>query len=241
MLLLLAIACSSTADAPPIVPAPPVDPAPPIATPPTQPEAHPSPEPDPTPPQPSPPATPEPVRTATASDSVPATAILAPFERAQLPEPSESDRPSRIRPGVYECKIAREYRFRPCTIALDEHGRTILTIPHALLELQGVLTDEGSWTHFDGIKTAERPFGCFSCQERCTTNPGSCGCQELPRVASAQCLLEPVRFRFRKQDGKWQGRIEHHHYYGDLDAEGQPVHETERFVFVMRRSAERSP
>jgi hypothetical protein len=118
----------------------------------------------------------------------------------------------------------------------DEHGRTILTIPHALLGLEGVLTDQGQWTHFDGIKTRDRPFGCFACDERCTTNPESCACQELPRVASAQCLLEPVRFRFRKEDGQWRGRIEHHHYYGDLDPEdGHPLYETDRFPFVMRR------
>jgi len=167
---------------------------------------------------------------------VPLNTTIEPFERAELPAPDGTAQPSKIAPGTYECKISREYRFRPCTVALDEHGRSILSIPQALVGLEGVLTDEGATTHFDGIKTRERPFGCFSCQERCSIDPASCGCRELPREASAACLMEPVRFSFRKKDGQWRGRIEYHLYDGDLDPEdGNPQYRTEPFVFVMRR------
>ncbi len=166
---------------------------------------------------------------------VPVEVNLPKFERPSLPEPSEPIEPSRIKPGEYECKISRGYRFRPCTVAIDEHGRSILTVPKALMAIEGVLTDEGKVTHFDGIMTRERPFGCFSCQERCTIDPSSCYCKEMPPEHSQDCLMQPIRFKIRRKDGQWRGRIEHHLYYGDEDAEGKPVYETDHYVFVMRR------
>ena len=160
---------------------------------------------------------------------------VVPLVQPTLPEPSGEIRASRIKAGEYECKISREYRFRPCTVTVDEHGRSILTIPMALLAIEGVLTDVGTATRFDGITTRERPFGCFSCQERCSVEPNSCACKELPREHSAECLLQPIRFTFKKKVGQWRGRIEHHLYYGDVDEQGNPVYETNRYVFVMRR------
>ncbi len=160
---------------------------------------------------------------------------LEPLVHRSLPEPSEEVRASRIKAGEYECKISREYRFRPCTVTIDEHGRSILTIPMALLAIEGVLTDVGKATRFDGIMTRERPFGCFSCQERCSVDPSSCACKELPRAHSADCLMQPIRFTFKKKDGQWRGRIEHHLYYGDVDEQGNPAYETNRYLFVMRR------
>ncbi len=167
---------------------------------------------------------------------VPLESNTPPPQRLALPEPQLPVKASRIRPGTYQCKISREYRFRPCTVELDEHGRSILTIPQALIGIQGVLTDVGSATQFDGIKTRDRPFGCYGCQERCSIDPTSCACKENPPVAIAECLMTPVRFKFKKKDGKWRGRIEHHHYYGQLDPEdGHPLFEVDHFSFVMRR------
>lgn len=132
----------------------------------------------------------------------------------------EAPAPAAIAPGDYRCKVSREYKLRPCTVRVDERGHTRLTIPEALIALEGVVYDEGRGLRFDGWPTEARPFGCFTCDERCTVDPSSCACTELPPAASAHCLAQPVAIDF-KADGKgWKGTLRWGIYYsryqGDL-------------------------
>ena len=46
-----------------------------------------------------------------------------------------------------------------------------------LIGMRGVLYNDGEVVRFEGWPTDLRPFGCFSCQERCFIQPDSCACQ----------------------------------------------------------------
>lgn len=110
-------------------------------------------------------------------------------------------RPASLAPGAYACRVDRTYRLRPCTVSKDAAGHTRLEAPGGLVELTGVLFDEGGALVFEGTMGEDRPFGCFGCQERCSESPGSCACVELPEDASRACLAQPLRVRLTKQAG----------------------------------------
>jgi hypothetical protein len=84
-----------------------------------------------------------------------------PFSPA--PEPSLRDghyhppildgapRPSSIRPGNYACKIDLMYKLRDCRVWKDDKGHTRLEFgPDNLLQLEGVLYDDGPVVRFEG-------------------------------------------------------------------------------------------
>jgi hypothetical protein len=82
-------------------------------------------------------------------------------------------------PGEYLCKIAKEYKLRPCTVAAD--GDTVrLTIPEGLFGVEGTLHEDEGVVFFDGRLSEPRSWGCFRCAERCETDPASCACIEVP-------------------------------------------------------------
>jgi hypothetical protein len=175
-----------------------------------------------------------------AAEPEPQTPDVKAFRRAEIPDPTAPVKASKkIRAGEYRCKISREYKLRPCTVSVDEHGRTQLEIATGLLGIRGVLTDKGARVHFEGVLTEGRPFGCFSCQERCSIDPDACVCKEHPREASQECLLQPIRFDLAKKQGtsKWMGRFRYKLYYNEYD-KGQVVgftFEEESFMVVLTK------
>jgi len=125
-----------------------------------------------------------------------------------------------IEPGEYLCKISREYKLRPCSVTTDGEGRTILKMPLALISIEGVLYDEGKELRFEGWPAEPRPFGCFSCDERCSIDPSACACTELPTAASAHCLAQPINLSLRREKGGWKGSLRWGAYYSRY--EGAP-------------------
>lgn len=115
--------------------------------------------------------------------------------------------PAAITPGEYLCKISKEYKLRPCTVRVDPQGHTMITMPEALLPLEGVLYDEGGGLHLDAWPTEARPFGCFSCAERCAADPSSCECSELPPAATAHCLAQPITAALKRAGEGWKGKL----------------------------------
>jgi hypothetical protein len=125
-----------------------------------------------------------------------------------------------IQPGEYLCKISREYKLRPCSVTIDAAGHTILQAPLGLIAIEGVLYDEGEELRFDGWPMEPRPFGCFSCDERCTIDPSSCVCTELPAAASAHCVAQPITFSLKRGKAGWKGSLRWGSYYSRY--EGAP-------------------
>ncbi len=72
-------------------------------------------------------------------------------------------RPSRLKPGKYACKITAIYKMRDCTVKRDSSGHTMLQV-HAgnLLELRGVVYDDGPVVRFEGWLT--RPSNLLECR-----------------------------------------------------------------------------
>lgn len=135
-------------------------------------------------------------------------------------------RPSKLAPGNYMCRVDAMYKLRPCTVARDERGFTWLEMPDGLLGLKGVVYDDGGALVFDGTTAEERPFGCFSCQERCTTDPSSCGCTELMPDASRECLAQPIVARLTKQGSSWVGNVKYKTYFNHYEGDGAARHVT---------------
>ncbi|AKV00619.1 hypothetical protein AKJ09_07282 [Labilithrix luteola] len=135
-------------------------------------------------------------------------------------------RPSKLAPGNYMCRIDAMYKLRPCTVTRDERGFTWLETPDSLLGLKGVIYDEGGGLVFDGTTAEERPFGCFSCQEHCTTDPASCACVELLPDASRECLARPIVARLTKKGSSWVGSLPYKTYYNHYEGEGAARHVT---------------
>jgi hypothetical protein len=167
----------------------------------------------------------------------PATASAAAFARYDPVLLSEAPAKSSISPGEYLCKISKEYKLRPCTVRTDPKGHTMLTIPQALIALEGVIYDEGDVVHFDGWQTEERPFGCFSCAPRCSVEPSSCMCDELPPAASAHCMAQPITFELKRKGKGWRGMMNYttysSRYEGEMPARRVTGYETEVDSFVV--------
>lgn len=135
-------------------------------------------------------------------------------------------RTSKLAPGNYACRIDAMYRFRACTVRKDEAGFTWIDMPESLLGLTAVVYDEGGSLVLDGTSASPRPFGCFACQERCSTDPSSCVCQELMPGASRECLLEPLTARLTKSGGVWRGNMRHVAYFNHYEGTGNDRHVT---------------
>lgn len=155
----------------------------------------------------------------TASDADPSRVEDAPRHRAKVLDGPA--RPSKLAPGAYACRIDAMYRFRGCTVRKDESGFTWIDMPDSLLGLSAVVYDDGASIVLDGTSASARPFGCFSCQERCTTDPSSCVCQELMPAASRECLLQPLTAKLTKSGAIWRGSMRHVLYFNHYEGNGK--------------------
>lgn len=189
---------------------------------------------------------PAPDASAEAPEAGAAPSQAEPLERSVPRHRSKSldgaPRTSKLAPGNYVCRIDATYKFRPCSVTLDERGFTWLDVPSGLLAVKGVLSDEGNAVVFDGAPTEERPFGCFACQERCTTSPGSCVCQELLPDASRACLAQPVVVRLTKKGRGYTGWLDYTTYFNRYEGTGDARHvagwdpQPNRFLFEIQPS-----
>jgi hypothetical protein len=136
---------------------------------------------------------------------------------AELDEPP---RPSRIKPGRYQCRVSREYKLRGCAVSVAPSGHTMLEVEQGnLLGMKGVLWDQGRTVRFEGWLTEDEPFGCASCQEDCFVHPGSCACNPLPPEAIRECMKQPLRIGFGG-DNRFSGELDYAVYYNQYVGEG---------------------
>jgi hypothetical protein len=133
---------------------------------------------------------------------------------------------SKLAPGAYACRIDAGYKLRPCTVRKDEKGFTWVDMPGSLLGLTAVVRDDGASIVLDGTSADPRPSGCFSCQERCSTDPSSCVCQDLMSGATRECLLQPLTARLTKSGAIWRGTMRHIGYFNHYEGSGQDRHVT---------------
>lgn len=129
--------------------------------------------------------------------------------------------------GAYQCKVSKEYAFRDCTVAVHD-GLSYLSMPGDvgfLVALEGFLypTEDKGTVYFEVSKRPDsRPWGCHNCDARCTTDPASCECKELPGDATKSCLAEPIRMLLTGKGGTWTGTLAYKVYGWRYD-KGEPV------------------
>lgn len=114
--------------------------------------------------------------------------------------------------GSYECKVSKDYAFRACSVEVRD-GLSYLKMPGDvgfLVGLEGFLypTEDKGTVYFETtLRTDSRPWGCFNCAERCTTDPASCECKEIPVEATKECLASQVQVLLKGKGGTWTGML----------------------------------
>lgn len=129
--------------------------------------------------------------------------------------------------GAYECRISKEYAFRACSVEVRD-GVSWLTMPGDagfLVGLEGpvVKTEEKGVAFFEAAKrTDSRPWGCYSCDERCTKDPSSCTCVELQPEVTKQCLATSAQLLLKESGGSWKGTLPYK-VFGHTYTDGKPT------------------
>jgi WD40 repeat protein len=151
-------------------------------------------------------------------------------------------RPSRIQPGRYSCRVSEGYKLRDCVVEEDPADHVMLEVMAGnLIEMRGVLYNDGPVVRFEGWPTAKRPFGCFSCQEGCFIHPGTCGCQPRALEQVAGCLRQPLHAVFRGKGATWRGVVLYRGYYDEqIPVEALPrtvafEEGIDRYTIVLKR------
>lgn len=151
-------------------------------------------------------------------------AELSAIDSAPRHQPSaltEPARPSRIKAGIYRCSVGDGYKLRECRVEKDADGRTLLEIGAGnLVSARGVVWDDGAASRFEGWLTDQRPFGCFSCQDRCYINPGSCGCDPAPLAVAKACVAQPVSILLNGAGNQFTGKLSYSHFYATYEGVG---------------------
>jgi hypothetical protein len=129
--------------------------------------------------------------------------------------------PGPLPPGTYQCQIAAEYRFRPCTVSVGVDGRTQIDMPGGLLHLRGTLRTAGRDLVLEAAPVEAQPFGCSSCAdgsiaEHAQVFPRS-RCIPLVRQAVQQCRTQRAVARLRYAARQWRGAMEWKVYYNTYD------------------------
>lgn len=77
-------------------------------------------------------------------------------------------RPTRITPGIYDCRITKAYRMRDCFVEKLPSGHTWLRFaPDNLFALGGVLYDDGPVTRFEGtFLEPSQVLDCPDCEKQ---------------------------------------------------------------------------
>jgi WD40 repeat protein len=89
-------------------------------------------------------------------------------ETYRSPLLAEAPRPSRILPGKYACRITDLYKLRECTVSKTSTGHTLLRFHEGnLLELEGVLYDDGPITRYEAWETVKGSVvDCPGCEKQ---------------------------------------------------------------------------
>jgi hypothetical protein len=133
---------------------------------------------------------------------------------------AQETKPAVLPTGDYECRVDNGYKLRACTVTRRD-GKMILTLPEDVQHLVNfeaeliATTDKKIPIYVHVTRLLQpRPWGCYSCQERCAVNPGSCACAELPPQVSEQCVAQPLNFSLATA-GKntWKGLMPYRVYY----------------------------
>ncbi|HEX2878215.1 MAG TPA: hypothetical protein VHO25_01635 [Polyangiaceae bacterium] len=87
------------------------------------------------------------------------------YHPPQLDAPA---RPSKVRPGVYECRIAAMYKLRECIVRQTTSGHALLEFHRDnLLALTGVLYDDGPVVRYEAWLTEPSTLvGCAGCEQQ---------------------------------------------------------------------------
>ncbi len=138
---------------------------------------------------------------------------------------TEPARPSRLKPGIYRCSVGDGYKLRECRVETDTAGRTLLEIGDGnLVAARGVVWDDGASSRFEGWLTDRRPFGCFSCQDRCYIEPGSCVCDTAPLAVARACIAQPVSIVLSGAGNQFKGKLSYSHFYATYEGVGGARH-----------------
>jgi hypothetical protein len=109
-------------------------------------------------------------------------------------------RPSRIKPGRYDCKISEGYKLRQCRVARDSDGRTILTFEDTnLLHLRGVLYDDGPVVRYEATLLDTKSV-----------------------VDCEGCMRQPLEGLFRGEGGNYDGLLTFRTMYDPFTAPPRP-------------------
>ncbi|MCB9606125.1 MAG: hypothetical protein H6716_06015 [Polyangiaceae bacterium] len=150
------------------------------------------------------------------------------IDRMTRPMPAamnEPARPTKLKPGLYQCSVGQGYKLRDCLVEKDSEGRTLLEIGRGnLIAARGVIWDEGRGLHFEGYLTDQRPFGCFSCQDRCYIEPKQCGCQVAPLEVAEACIAQSVSIDFKGAGNTFRGEMTYHQFWPTFEGQGGERH-----------------
>jgi WD40 repeat protein len=130
-------------------------------------------------------------------------------------------RPSRIVPGHYACKVDLMYKLRDCSVQKDAKGHTLLKFgPGNLLDLEGVLYDDGPVVRFEGwLLDRSLVGGCEGCEK------------------------QPLHAVLRGTGSRFQGLLKFRAYYDpytppELPAADEPIEAADdRFPLVLELRA----
>ncbi|MGE0320967.1 MAG: hypothetical protein AB7S68_01615 [Polyangiaceae bacterium] len=150
------------------------------------------------------------------------------IDRLTRPTPAamnEPARPAKLKAGLYRCSVGEGYKLRDCLVEKDGEGRTLLEIGRGnLIAARGVIWDEGKGLHFEGYLTDDRPFGCFSCQDRCYIEPTQCGCQVAPFEVAEACVVQSVSIDFTGGGNTFRGEMTYHQFWPTFEGQGGERH-----------------
>jgi hypothetical protein len=133
------------------------------------------------------------------------------------------------KPGAYECRVDKGYKFRPCTVRLDQENVSHLEFSGGLVGLKGrfsAIQDSKKDTFFEGNLSEKRPFGCGFCAERCSETGANCMCSEVPSQGTAECIAQPMNSVMAKKGNGWKGILPQRMYsveYETLKPGQKPV------------------
>lgn len=118
--------------------------------------------------------------------------------------------------GEYSCKISKEYKMRDCKVSVVD-GVATLSIPTGLVAIHGEvhqIDKQKNKAYFYGKLSDARPFGCYSCNEKCAANPETCMCKDIAPEHSETCAAQRVGFVLTKKGKTWTGKLPLQHYNG---------------------------
>ena len=140
--------------------------------------------------------------------------------------------------GDYQCKISKEYKFRPCKV-VDDGNASKLVFSGGLFGISATIRAAGKgWIHLEGAMTDKRGYPCTSCQEKCSKNPGSCGCTETPAEGTKECQAQTLGALLKKKGKSWKGVLPYKSYRAEVK-NGKPTGkwliEIERADIIIKR------